>query len=225
MNDIRKIALASIGYGFVDPKYLPEGADEYYLRNVQNRHASLTAALGHDPATLSRLTRALYTMYALESGIMFNGCALARADHQQADATEQDGKLRAIYESQCWLELAMDGTVLAANRNFLTSMGYTEAQVIGRHHRLFCTAEETRSGAYAEFWAKLRAGEFVQGEFVRISRAGKAIDLQATYSPVIGFDGTPVKIVKCATDVTAMRRSQRIEADNAQRFRDEADRR
>ncbi|RYZ19446.1 MAG: DUF4954 family protein [Chitinophagaceae bacterium] len=37
MNDIRKIALPSIGYGFVDPKYLPEGADEYYLRNMQNR--------------------------------------------------------------------------------------------------------------------------------------------------------------------------------------------
>ncbi|RYY38910.1 MAG: DUF4954 family protein [Chitinophagaceae bacterium] len=37
MNDIRKIALPSIGYGFVDPKYLPEGADEYYLRNLQNR--------------------------------------------------------------------------------------------------------------------------------------------------------------------------------------------
>ncbi|GAB4091352.1 DUF4954 family protein [Flaviaesturariibacter terrae] len=37
MNDIRKIALPSIGYGFVDPAYLPDGADEYYLRNLQNR--------------------------------------------------------------------------------------------------------------------------------------------------------------------------------------------
>ncbi|RYY90775.1 MAG: DUF4954 family protein [Chitinophagaceae bacterium] len=37
MNDLRKIALSSIGYGFVDPRYLPEGADEYYLRNMQNR--------------------------------------------------------------------------------------------------------------------------------------------------------------------------------------------
>ncbi|RYZ21395.1 MAG: DUF4954 family protein [Chitinophagaceae bacterium] len=37
MNDIRKIALPSIGYGFIDPQYLPGGKDEYHLRNLQNR--------------------------------------------------------------------------------------------------------------------------------------------------------------------------------------------
>jgi hypothetical protein len=38
MNDIRKIALPKIGYGFIDPAYLKEGQDEYHLRNVQNRN-------------------------------------------------------------------------------------------------------------------------------------------------------------------------------------------
>jgi hypothetical protein len=37
MNDIRKIALSNIGYGFIDPAYLKEGQDEYHLRNLQNR--------------------------------------------------------------------------------------------------------------------------------------------------------------------------------------------
>ena len=34
---MNKKPLNSIGYGFVDPAYLPAGKDEYYLRNFQNR--------------------------------------------------------------------------------------------------------------------------------------------------------------------------------------------
>jgi hypothetical protein len=37
MNEIKKSPINSLGYGFIDPRYLPKGKDEYYLRNVQNR--------------------------------------------------------------------------------------------------------------------------------------------------------------------------------------------
>jgi hypothetical protein len=37
MNEIVKRPLKSIGYNFVSEEYLPEGKDEYYLRNLQNR--------------------------------------------------------------------------------------------------------------------------------------------------------------------------------------------
>lgn len=38
MNEIKKRPLKSIGYDFVASKYLPEGKDEYHLRNLQNRN-------------------------------------------------------------------------------------------------------------------------------------------------------------------------------------------
>jgi hypothetical protein len=38
MNEIRKRPLKSIGYDFIEPKYIPEGKDEYHLRNLQNRN-------------------------------------------------------------------------------------------------------------------------------------------------------------------------------------------
>jgi hypothetical protein len=37
MNEIKKSPINSLGYGFIDPRYLPKGKDEYYLRDVQNR--------------------------------------------------------------------------------------------------------------------------------------------------------------------------------------------
>jgi hypothetical protein len=37
MNEIKKSPINTLGYQFIDSKYLPKGKDEYYLRNVQNR--------------------------------------------------------------------------------------------------------------------------------------------------------------------------------------------
>ncbi len=36
MNIIKKHSVNNLGYNFVDEKYIPEGKDEYYLRNTQN---------------------------------------------------------------------------------------------------------------------------------------------------------------------------------------------
>ncbi len=38
MNIIHKHAVDSLGYNFVEPRFIPEGKDEYYLRNIQNRN-------------------------------------------------------------------------------------------------------------------------------------------------------------------------------------------
>ena len=38
MNNIKKIPLPNLGYGFVEAQHLHNGADEYYLRNLQNRN-------------------------------------------------------------------------------------------------------------------------------------------------------------------------------------------
>lgn len=37
MSSIKKSPLSNLGYGFIDEKFIPEGKDEYYLRNIQNR--------------------------------------------------------------------------------------------------------------------------------------------------------------------------------------------
>src|SRR5436305_9165762 len=36
-NAIRKTPVEKLGYNFIKPEFLPEGKDEYYLRNLQNR--------------------------------------------------------------------------------------------------------------------------------------------------------------------------------------------
>ena len=37
-NEIQKQKIESLGYNFIPPSYLPDGHDEYYLRNIQNNN-------------------------------------------------------------------------------------------------------------------------------------------------------------------------------------------
>ena len=116
--------------------------------------------------------------------------------------------LAAISRSQAIIEFTPDGQILAANENFLKTMGYDLPEIVGRHHRMFVAPEEAASGAYADFWSSLKIGTFHSREFKRIAKDGREVWIQASYNPVLSRDGNVVKIVKSAADVTI----QKLEA-------------
>lgn len=116
---------------------------------------------------------------------------------------ELDAKVAAISRSQATIEFKLDGTVIAANENFLAAMGYTEKEIVGKHHRLFVDAKYAQSAEYRKFWEALNRGDYVSDKFRRVSKSGKDIWIQATYNPVLDESGKPVKVIKFATDVTA----------------------
>ena len=37
-NEIQKLRIDSLGYNFIPSEHLPDGTDEYYLRNEQNKN-------------------------------------------------------------------------------------------------------------------------------------------------------------------------------------------
>jgi methyl-accepting chemotaxis protein len=111
-------------------------------------------------------------------------------------------RLDALDRSQAVIEFTPDGTVVSANANFFATMGYSAAEIVGKHHRLFVDAAYAQSAEYRDFWAMLGRGEFSTGLYKRVAKGGREVWLQATYIPVPGADGRPVKVVKYATDVT-----------------------
>jgi methyl-accepting chemotaxis protein len=111
----------------------------------------------------------------------------------------------ALCRSQAVIEFDTSGTVLWANDVFLSLMGYRPSEVVGQHHRMFCTPELAASPAYAEFWQKLGSGDFHTGEYPRVTRSGQVVHLQATYNPVLNGDGRPERILKIAADVSDRR--------------------
>lgn len=103
--------------------------------------------------------------------------------------------------SNAIIEFDPEGKILTANDNFLTAMGYTLADIQGRHHRILVTAEEQATAAYAQFWKSLRDGKFSSGEIVRVRKDQQPIWIRAIYNPIT-VNGKVVKVVKFATDVT-----------------------
>jgi methyl-accepting chemotaxis protein len=117
-------------------------------------------------------------------------------------AADHEGQMVAINRVQAVIEFALDSTILHANPNFLSALGYTLDEVRGHRHAMFVPPEERDAPDYRKFWEALRWGEFQAGEFRRIGKDGREVWIQASYNPVLDPAGRPVKVVKFATDVT-----------------------
>jgi methyl-accepting chemotaxis protein len=113
------------------------------------------------------------------------------------------GQIEAIGKSQAVIEFSMDGHVLMANANFLGALGYSLAEIQGKHHSMFVPSEQRNGEAYRAFWANLNRGEFQSGEYERVGKGGKQIWIQASYNPIRDLNGKPCKVVKYASDTTA----------------------
>ena len=115
---------------------------------------------------------------------------------------EHENLIGALVRSTAVIEFDLNGNVLTANDRFLSGMGYSLAQIKGKHHRMFCTPDESSSAAYQAFWRRLNAGEFVADRFKRIDSHGRTVWLEASYNPVLDANDHLYKVVKFATVIT-----------------------
>jgi len=120
--------------------------------------------------------------------------------------------LDAIDQSHAVVTFALDGTVLRANDQFCQIMGYLPAEITGQPHAMFVDPGFAATEEYRQFWTALRGGVSHAAAFSRLAKGGREVWLQATYMPVRGLSGKPVRIVKVAIDITA---AQQLALDHA----------
>ena len=117
--------------------------------------------------------------------------------------SNSDAILKALHKSLAIIEFDCSGNILTANENFCSAIGYDKSEIVGKHHSMFVDPDEAASPTYKEFWENLAAGKLDAGEYKRFGKGGKEIWIQATYNPVLGRGGKPVKVIKFASDITA----------------------
>jgi len=128
---------------------------------------------------------------------------------------EHENLIGALVRSTAVIEFDLNGNVLNANDRFLSGMGYSLAQIKGKHHRLFCTPEEYNSAEYQNFWRRLNNGEFVADRFKRVDSHGRTVWLEASYNPVVDANDKLYKVVKFATVITDQVNREQAVADAA----------
>ncbi|MFK7931341.1 MAG: methyl-accepting chemotaxis protein [Myxococcota bacterium] len=119
--------------------------------------------------------------------------------------TVQHPLVDAIHRSNAVIEFDPTGNILSANSNFCSTLGYSESEIVGRHHSMFCDPAHVSSPAYRAFWQQLARGEFTVGDFARLNKHGEKVWIQASYNPVMDESGAVVSVVKFATDITAVK--------------------
>ncbi len=113
-----------------------------------------------------------------------------------------EGQLEAIGRSLGVIAFTPDGRVIEVNHSFLDTLGYTEHEAIGQHHRLFVDEAYAGSDEYREFWSKLNRGEYEHNIYKRFGKHKKEVWIQASYNPIKDVNGKVVKVVKFAVDIT-----------------------
>jgi methyl-accepting chemotaxis protein len=131
---------------------------------------------------------------------------------QKLQSADYQGQLEAVNKAQAVIEFKLDGTILNANQNFLTTLGYTMDEIRGQHHRIFVEPAQRDAAEYRAFWEKLGRGEYDAGEYKRIGKGGREVWIQASYNPILDMNGKPFKVVKYATDITAQKHQNELNA-------------
>ncbi len=68
-------------------------------------------------------------------------------------------------------------------------MGYTLAEIQGKHHSMFVAPPTRDSASYRELWASLNRGQHQSAEYKRIGKGGKEVWILASYDPILDRRG------------------------------------
>lgn len=123
--------------------------------------------------------------------------------YESTQVLEGKAVLAALEQSLAMIEFNSQGEVLWANELFAKVMGYQVSELIGMHHRQFCTVGFAESPDYRMLWDNLRCGLKFQEKITRVAKDRRILCFEATYMPIRNENGHIVAVLKVATDITA----------------------
>lgn len=133
----------------------------------------------------------------------------ATQEEMNRKAVETENRVNAIEESGiASIEFNLDGTIIDANKHFLNLMGYSLAEVKGKHHRIFVDQTLASSKEYADFWSDLSQGIARPGEYKRVTKSGAPVFIKGSYSIIRDQNKKAMRVLKLANDITPLKKQQ-----------------
>ncbi|MEN7550141.1 PAS domain-containing protein [Rapidithrix thailandica] len=106
-----------------------------------------------------------------------------------------EAQYKALNELFACIEFDELGNILLANARFCELFGYSEEELLAKSHKLLLTSEYSESMELQLFWDALKTGDPQSGEFRRITKDKKEINLSGSYFPVFDKQNKLLKIV------------------------------
>jgi PAS domain S-box-containing protein len=182
---------------------------EFVKKLAENIGASVTTLKNNQEAQLL-LNEAQETAQKLkkkeeESASSLQELVTTQEEMKKSQA-ELTGQMTAINTTLATAEFDMQGTILNANNLFLEMFGYSIYDIRDNHHSIFVDPKEVDKPRYKKFWLELQEGLPQTEEFKRITKDGREIWLNASYTPVKDVKGRPYKVIELAVDITEQKK-------------------
>lgn len=210
--DVNDLFLGVVGYQkeevlsqhhkiFCDPLYVKTSDYKNFWESLRAGHSKT--------GTFKRITKSgkITWLEASYFPIKDENGAVTGVFKIAADVTKDQQRIRdleaaygALNRSMAIIEFEPDGTIINANDNFLSAVGYSITEIAGKHHRLFCFDRFYQENP--KFWDEIGSGRFFTGQFERKNASGQSIWLEASYNPVFDENNQVIKVIKFASDIT-----------------------
>jgi len=118
---------------------------------------------------------------------MFNLKLKAELQACQEQLAQAQTFIDAVKGGVAVITFTPEGQILEANPLFLGVVGYSESEVVGQPHRIFCDGLYAQSNAYQQFWEQLRQGRSHSGVFRRLN---KASDITHSHEQLLSQEAT-----------------------------------
>ena len=188
---------------FVGDKQSNTSEYQRFWRNLREGNFSSGEFLRFGKGGTEVWIQARYTpVYSSDGSVQKVVKFAANISDRKAEQAAMRSQINALSRMFAVIEFELDGTVVTANENFLSLLGYNLNEVQGKHHSIFVDDNARRSPEYREFWAKLNRGEYQAGLFSRITKSGREVWIQASYNPMFDANGKISRVIKYATDIT-----------------------
>ncbi|MGC8118860.1 PAS domain-containing protein [Marinobacter sp. VGCF2001] len=125
--------------------------------------------------------------------------ALEKLDQAEARIRDLEADVQALDRVAGMIVLSPDGLIERVNDIALEALGYQRDELVGNHHRVFCSADYSRSEEYIRFWRELAIGRAQQGTFEAVTASGASLQLDARYSPVMNDKGLSRRVIALIT--------------------------
>jgi len=95
----------------------------------------------------------------------------------------------------------LNGNITYANERFCNISGYSQAELIGKNHRLV-KSDFHEPDFFTTLWHTISSGEVWHGEVKNRKKDGHHYWVDATIVPLMGADGLPQQYIGIRTDIT-----------------------
>lgn len=107
---------------------------------------------------------------------------------------------QALEDSFAFIEFSPTGKIIDINEKFCEVVGYDPKEIVNKQHKVLCP--DSFMAKYDAFWDGLKRGNYKSGLFEQVTRTGRAVWLEITFTPVKDQSNNVHQVIAFAADVT-----------------------